>query len=49
VDAVDDVVGVFDDALAAMRKAGATLVDLDAAGSSSAARRRIPRPAVRLR
>jgi amidase len=33
VDAVDDVVGgVFDDALAAMRKAGATLVDLDAAG-----------------
>ena len=33
VDAVDDVVGgVFDDALAAMQKAGATLVDLDAAG-----------------
>ena len=32
VDAVDDVVGgVFDDALAAMQKAGATLVDLDAA------------------
>ena len=32
MDAVDDVVGgVFDDALAAMQKAGATLVDLDAA------------------